>query len=546
MLANAGSRGFWFTFASSRDRHVGAAFDAAHEIAGWLRRAADEAGRPVAVETADPLVLSGLARAARRLGMDFRADARARAAAAAADVVGGLRAAALLALAAAGLARSVAAAAPLRRVAPERADVLVFTLFHAGRRLPDLDRSVYRDVYFGDLPRILSQQGRSVVLSGHCAQGEAPVVAHLRTRPDACAWLRPAVVDATPSDLAAALGTALAPGIRVPPMAIGDAVDLAPLIRRDCRRQGHAVLSGALLGRVARRLLGRHPQALLLHAYENNSWERAAYAAARRAGRPAVGFLHCAVLPGHLKNFAADAEWAVRPHPARIVTTGPGASEVLERLGAYPPGMVAAGCALRDPPSAAATPAPEPRPGRVLVMLEGLITMAPLLDLARRAADARPDLTFAVRAHPDLPAARIARAAGFRMEDTALRESDVRDLSADVALAQVVVYQGTTAAITAGLAPRPLIRAAMDPRLDDDPLTGIADGKQVATTLGGFLEALDAALAAPPAEIEAAAARRAQAILRRWAEPTPERLAVFLPDPPAEGGGGRAGRADAG
>lgn len=527
MLANAESPGFWYSFISSRDRHVSRTFDAAQEIASALRRTVKAQGETVAVSSRDPLVVRELARCAERLGIGVERTRGDGMRGWSRGLGAWLRALAVFAWRVLDLARAIRMASPLRRVPPEQADVLVFTLFHTGRRLPELKRDSYRDIYFGDLPRWLAEQGKRVVLAGGCAQGERPVLAHLMARRDCASWLRPSIVDATWGDLAAAFRVAVFPGVRLPSLPLGGLIDLRPLVARDLASERDAILTGALLHRVALRLLRRHSNARILHVYENNFWERSTYRAAAAFSRSVVGYLHCAVLPGHLKNYAGQHEWAVRPHPQRIVTTGPDAAELLASLGSYPANMIVAGVALRDPPARVEEPTAPPQPGRVLVLLEGLMSMAPLLRLCHEAALVRTDLQIVVRAHPDLPAARISRDAGFDFDRSPLRSSDTDDLRADIAEAAVVVYQGTTAAITVGLLPRPLVRAALDARVDDDPLAGIDELKWQFSDLASLLAALDEALACPASRLERAATARAARILRRWSPPTPDQLEVF-------------------
>ena len=228
-------------------------------------------------------------------------------------------------------------------------------------------------------------------------------------------------------------------------------------------------------------------------------------------------------------HYCTGDEWGFRPRPDRIITTGPDARDLLLELGDYPTGSIEAACALRDP-SVRAPDIYGRRPaetGRVLILLEGLMSMTDILCLSASAAEQRPELRFEVRSHPVLPARRIAEVCGLDYEASRLYDSDSEDLTEDIMRASAIVYQGTTAALAAARCPRPLLRAAMDSRVDDDPLTGIDSAKWEVTDLEGFLKALDEALAMPTSELASLAAVRRERVLRRWAPIEDGSMIVF-------------------
>ncbi len=397
----------------------------------------------------------------------------------------------------------------------------------------------YEDVYFGGLHRALAAAGQRSLHVGF-TEGDAGRIA-------AAAIARRDVRIATFAhllhhrDVAAALAAALTARFRIPPLPLPWGGDAGPLIRADLRRERASVFEGRLIERAMERLLARHPAARVIHMYENNGWERAAYLAARRAAprRSVTGYLHCSVLRSHLKNHFPGAEHGIRPMPDRVVTTGPAARDLLATLGTYPPALVVPGCGLR-PPLLSKLERHEPpvRPMRtVLALFEGLVSVAPALVLYARAAERRPDLRFLVRCHPQLPIERLGPIAGVPYgEAHPVKVSRPPALDAAIAEADAVVYVSSTAVLYALYAGRPIVKLDIDDTVDDDPLTACPSLKWRAATADDLQRAL-AAIDALDDDACRRATVSARTYLERYlAEPDPETLAPLLTPPPPGGG----------
>jgi hypothetical protein len=355
------------------------------------------------------------------------------------------------------------------------------------------DNSPYRDTYFGTLIEILAARGERPLLIGLPVGHRRRTVRALARRGDIPAasvahYLRSAdIIAAAWQLLTMRFETA---GTRFP-----DGTEASRHIAAEIAGERGAMFQGLLVERALARALARHPRARVIHTYENNPWERAVDRAAHGAAprRDVVGYLHCAVLPSHLKNFMAPEETAIRPAPDRIVCTGPAAREVFLRLGAHDPARVLAGGALRGSALSQLVPrrSPPSRIRTVLVVLEGLASMTELLRFLAAAAPAG-GRRILLRPHPVMPLSVLLPAAGITLDRArGLDESRAPALDDAIAEAQAVIYQSSTAAMTALALGVPLIKVRLPGALEDDPLFACDALKRVVDRPDRLAAALD-------------------------------------------------------
>ncbi len=460
---NAGRRGWWYSWLSSRDQFrcplPGDLLWLAR-VEAWLAAGAEDGAT---LSCADGGVAGAVAARARRAGWRVEVQLAAR-------LRWGVRAVTLRLGALADAAKAAAVGglvwlAARRHPRPQadlagNAVILVGWLDQALLRPADGPRA---DVYFGRLAAMLEQSGERVLHLGPVMAPPGRIGAVTAAAAAESGRLATIGHFLTLADVAAAVLAALAERVRLP------AAD-RPLLRRALARRVVYSAQARMIEKAVARALAANPAARVIHLYENLPWERAVDLAAGRAGRDVVGYLHCAVLPSHLSYCLDQREAAIRPRPDRIVCTGPAARDVLLSLGRHDPATVLPGMALRDrdatlPPVAAARPA---RIRTVLVLLEALYKMVPLLQALQRAAALSPGLDLVVRAHPGLPFATLAAAAGLAAGR--LRPSTAAGLREAIAAADLVVYQGTTAALTAAEMGLPLLWFDGGLPFTDDPL----------------------------------------------------------------------------
>lgn len=448
-LANADNRAWWFSWLSSRDRnHCPLAADLL-----WLEQAQvwlEGQSGAVTLTCPDADLAHALAARAKALGWLVKAPLRWPTLAPLADAAKAL---------AVGLLTWRAAR---RHPYPGLGGHDTVLLSWADKRVLGA-RQPRDDVYFGPLRRLLEQAGEKV-LPVSPLMGEPGQLAVITA---AATHLGHASIGhgLTLADVVLSVAQAMVERIRwtVPDPA---------LKRRALFRRVIYSAQARMIERAVGRILAANSAARLIRIYENLPWERAADLAAHRLDRHVTGYLHCAVLPSHLNFYLDAAEATVRPRPDRIVCTGPTARDVLLSLGQHDPDHVLPGMALRGPDPARLPLVQGQQPIRtVLVLLEGLPRMVSLLRVLDQAARHLPDVRLLVRAHPMLPLERLAALAGITTgPGQPLQPSLTSGLETAIAEADAVIYQGTTAALTAALMGVPLLWFDAGLAITDDPL----------------------------------------------------------------------------
>lgn len=388
----------------------------------------------------------------------------------------------------------------------------------------------YRDVYFGDLVERLGMRGEKVLFAGIAIGHRRAAIRMLAQRRDIPATSMAHYLRLR--DIAVAAWQALTARFRVSDITLPGGGDGCRVIRRDLRRARGQLLSGLLIERAMTRLLAANPKARVIHTYENNPWEHGIDRAAHAANPPraVTGYLHCSVLPSHLKNYIAREELALRPAPDRIVCTGPAAREIFLGLGAHDPARVEAGCALRGPDIAAITPRRKPpaRVKAVLVVLEGLHSMTHLLRFVAEASQTLDRRRILIRAHPVMPLETLLPRAGVRLEPGKLEQSRAADLAEAIAETEAVIYQSSTAAVTALAMGVPLIKVRLPVPFQDDPLLECDALKQVIDRPEALGPALDA-MESMSGKVFATELDRARTYLTRYFAPADDdAIACFM------------------
>ncbi|MEQ8195492.1 MAG: hypothetical protein RIB59_13485 [Rhodospirillales bacterium] len=389
----------------------------------------------------------------------------------------------------------------------------------------------YRDAYFGNLAHWLENRGERVLILGQ-PQGEVfPTTDRCRSF-DGFALATTGHALSLHDAFRLALSAFLS-GFRLRLSGEGFP-NFNGLIRESLK---HSVIHkgmGLIVKRSLQNLLDRNPNARVIHIYENNPWERGVALAAKNRPDPrdVIGFLHCAVLPAHLKNVVTPEEIPIRPAPDRIVCTGPAARDIFLSLGAHDPDRVFSGCNLRGPEFSRLVPRHDPPQTihTVLVVLEGLEKMVGLLRFAECAARLSPGYRFIVRAHPAYPYERLARLAGIETGPAGpLRKSDIGDLQEDLERADAVLYQGSTVALIAGFMGIPLMRFEGDSLLTDDPLFDCDLLKRRVRQPQDVASAIRSFLSLPMNDYRIEMQQRQGYILRYLAPPSDQAHEPFLP-----------------
>ncbi len=353
---------------------------------------------------------------------------------------------------------------------PKQADVIVVTQLSVG----SFKDGRFIDPYFGDLYTYLQKNGEQVVVCG-TIQGDPSRIITLRHKSEL------GNVDAVTSlgsfiragDFGQALKEVLFNQIQAVDFLLPFGGNAKDLLSDDINCARPHMFHGLMIELATARMLEHYSSARIIHIYENNPWEHAIDRQGRIQNRDRIGFLHCAVLPSHLKNYIADAEKPFRPAPDLIVCTGSGAKDVFLSLGNHNPDNILAGCDLRRTVPRDIHPRAKHRKAirNVLVVFEALPNMAALLRFIEMAAKKFSDTVFSVREHPALPLTGIADKAGIELHPNGpVLKSTENDLFLSLKAADVVIYQGTTVAMTAVYLGVPSIKIDNNEGIENDPL----------------------------------------------------------------------------
>ncbi|OSM08441.1 hypothetical protein MAIT1_04650 [Magnetofaba australis IT-1] len=365
--------------------------------------------------------------------------------------------------------------APLPSEALRDHDLLSLTLLHAGPLNRSAEAGRYSDAYLGPLPHHAQQRGlKTLVIGGIIHDADGSTAAARRVGDITVASVGDFL---TPWDLLTSAARAFFTRIRIPQMPPGLAgVDLRALTRWDLRREAVVHKQFCYMTEAAaRRALRWNPLAGVVMLYENNPWEKAWNRLCAQQKRPSLGFLHCAVLPSHLKNYVAEEERRHRPAPGVMFCTGPEARRTFLTLGAHDRAWARAGCALRGPDLSGITPqrAAPPRKIRTLIaLMDGLAHSIDAVRLLDAIAREIPSVRILLRGHPvDLPTEQLAQKSGVALTaDGPFGASEPKDLNQAILQADAALYVGSTAVMNAVALGLPVIHLRINETLENDPL----------------------------------------------------------------------------
>ena len=371
----------------------------------------------------------------------------------------------------------------------EKVDVILVTHLETN----SFKDGCFRDIYFGKLCRYLNDKGERVFVCG-MLQGDPAKVLSGRDEAeiDFDGFISSFGAFIKVLDFFKALIESLFNQIKIIDFELPFGGNAKLLLADDIRNAIPDMFHGRMIELASARMLKHFPSARVIHIYENNPWEHAVDRQAFLHKRQVIGFLHCAVLPSHLKNYISEVELNLRPSPDRTVCTGAGARDIFLALGRHDPEKVMAGCDLRSTLPQDRSPRREHRKSinNVLVVLEAIPSMVGLLKFMDTVAAEFSNISFYVRAHPALPLSELAAKAEIKCHPRGcLIESKEQDLIAAMEAADVIIYQGTTVAMTAVYLGIPVIKVENKDPIEDDPLFEIDHLKWRVKDLDEIIEA---------------------------------------------------------
>jgi hypothetical protein len=237
----------------------------------------------------------------------------------------------------------------------------------------------------------------------------------------------------------------------------------------DAWMYGLAMLGEATVKKLCDQQEGRLK---IVQIFENNPWERCvAFAALQsKAMVDRFGFHHCAVIPFHLKNRLSPGEFDAGLIPDQLISTGVRATQALQNLSQVDI-AINTGCHLRaTTPIRSFEESLEAHHKSPLVVLEGLWKAIGLIAVILLYLRRFPQEIIYVRAHPVLPLDVILEAMKERRDNYPNLKERRCALETDLSRASVVIYQGSTVAITAAIRKIPLLHFSGNWYPTDNPL----------------------------------------------------------------------------
>jgi len=290
-------------------------------------------------------------------------------------------------------------------------------------------------------------------------------------------------------------------------------------------------LLNMLVYHAARRFAQRCRPARFIYPYENKSLEKMLLLGLREmhAACRVVGYQHTAVTPRHATLLFAPGEAAATPLPDRILTTGRVTLDYLRRLGRYPEGMLAEGCALRQRTGEA--PRQRSRSaGRVRLLVALSSSRLELERVVRFLIDVKtrlPDIELGIRAHPEFPLSQLPRPLSAWLAAHAADLSGT-SLEDNLAWCDAAAYVSSTVALEALLAGRPAIHIAIGDYLDPDPVIAGPALHRRTDSVAAFLHALEDFMAKDDAAWDALAGEAFRYAREYFLPPTDVRIRAFL------------------
>ena len=216
------------------------------------------------------------------------------------------------------------------------------------------------------------------------------------------------------------------------------------------------------------------PISTFVQTSENNPWERMCVMALRDGAPDAriVGYQHAVVPQASVNMFPGKGEAAFAPLPDVILTTGDIPRRIMQDYGDYDEGRLATSCGLRYEYLRNVSAAERRKPGKtVLLALEGIPEVSRMVEYVLREIGSSAECEIVVRTHPVLPFDEIAKSIpGDLLAESSYRVSKGVDLATDIAAADAVIYWGTTVAMEALKAGKPVIHFDTGSILSYDPL----------------------------------------------------------------------------
>ncbi len=216
-------------------------------------------------------------------------------------------------------------------------------------------------------------------------------------------------------------------------------------------------------------LLKRYPKAKLIHMYEGNPWEYGCIRSAKVLQRICIGYQHCAILPIYFKM--RNSSTGIKPMPNYIITSGENAKKILVDYWGHDSAKTIGSCAFRqaDIYKYSAKENLNNSAENILILLQGLPSDVRMIKMIASLLQSKIPRNISVRHHP---AARLSFDYATLCCDplVTMVDSTQPNLYQDVLNADIVLYNGTTAALEAIALGVPALHINLNESVSVDPI----------------------------------------------------------------------------
>lgn len=212
-----------------------------------------------------------------------------------------------------------------------------------------------------------------------------------------------------------------------------------------------------------------------LMTYENTPWEKMCMMAIRQQPCPAVilGYQHNVVPQAAVNLFPSRTDEDIIPGPDRVLTVGTVTKEMIEKYRTSSKVPVESACALRFEylKNVSLSARPRGKSKRILLVLEGIFDVYQMVNYVLTQLKGNDFLEVTIRTHPVLPLKCFRHKLKVDSKTlSSVKFSSHTPLKNDIEWTDVVIYWGSTVALEALWAGKPVIHFDMGSVLSYDPL----------------------------------------------------------------------------
>lgn len=337
------------------------------------------------------------------------------------------------------------------------------------------NNGVYIDPYFGNLHKIIRQNGKSVTYIAGPLGNYRESAKRIRDHSDVSIIIPYSIIK-WPELILLGLKVFIR-RVRLPRTTFCGC-DFSRLIMWNARRFEYFFnLDSEIYFRAMKNLCKIEHFKSLIQLYEGNVFERGCIQAFKKdnLSELIVGYSHAVVYPLNLKIRLTGIEEKQKPEPDILISTGPESKRLLTRIGKRGSSIVLSGCSLRNIPVLDDIKALKRVRSEILVALDGVRSCVTVLDWLMEQAEIFKDYTIRLRGHPNVPVDKLLAQCINMLPDNFHLSNN--DLKTDIENSFCVIYRQSSVGMQALMNGIPAIHLDIDAPLSCDPIMDLKVSK---------------------------------------------------------------------